>query len=479
MNDFSPHPRAGGPLPATTSDEDTVAVRTRVWCTAVMITVSAFMCLVQTSFAATRYINNPVNAMYVWFIASSLLAFAFPFLLLARDKHPEPVFWICCAVVLIFPYDPMLMLMALTSLIARRRGRQRIIRAIVAATLVGVWGQMRDTLRPFSSSMWQSAIFIKPDSDVASGHTVMLAGRPTIIATAVVVELIAILIAILAGLYIRSRVQLDEAAAKTQAISDHAASLQRNLTDQQLADAIAAEAHDTLAHSLSLIALNASALQGEALAFIQLADATNPHETGQTLTPELRNQASLIEEKSEEIRRQSAGALDEAHSIIGMLRHPQQARQQLAPAPQTSMTRQSLDALINDARSAGMRINTWIDIQQLSDLDEGTGKIAYRAIQEGLTNARRHAEGEPVSVEVTMNPGNGIRIHISNPMKRGLSAPNEREVPSATDGNGLAGLTARVQTAGGTCRYGHDDHHVFHLDVAMPWIARQADRMKP
>ena len=131
MNDFSPHPRAGGPLPATTSDEDTVAVRTRVWCTAVMITVSAFMCLVQTSFAATRYINNPVNAMYVWFIASSLLAFAFPFLLLARDKHPEPVFWICCAVILIFPYDPMLMLMALTSLIARRRGRQRTIRAIV------------------------------------------------------------------------------------------------------------------------------------------------------------------------------------------------------------------------------------------------------------------------------------------------------------------------------------------------------------
>lgn len=38
------------------------------------------------------------------------------------------------------------------------------------------------------------------------------------------------------------------------------------------------------------------------------------------------------------------------------------------------MTRPSLDALINDARSAGMRINTWIDIQQLSDLDEGTGK---------------------------------------------------------------------------------------------------------
>lgn len=54
-----------------------------------------------------------------------------------------------------------------------------------------------------------------------------------------------------------------------------------------------------------------------------------------------------------------------------------------------------------------------------------------------------------MSVEVTMNPDNGIHIHISNPMKRGLSAPNEREIPSATDGNGLAGLTARVQTTGG------------------------------
>ena len=342
MNDFSPHPRAGGPLPATTSDEDTVAVRTRVWCTAVMITVSAFMCLVQTSFAATRYINNPVNAMYVWFIASSLLAFAFPFLLLARDKHPEPVFWICCAVVLIFPYDPMLMLMALTSLIARRRGRQRIIRAIVAATLVGVWGQMRDTLRPFNSSMWQSAIFIKPDSDVASGHAVMLEGRPTIIATAVVVELIAVLIAILAGLYIRSRVQLDEAATKTQAISDYAVSLHRNLTDQQLADAIAAEAHDTLAHSLSLMALNASALKAEAA---KLGDS-----------PE----AQSLADKAEDIRRQSAGALDEAHSIIDMLRNPHQAWEQLAPSDDTSLTRESLDALIADTRNSGTSLNTWI-----------------------------------------------------------------------------------------------------------------------
>ena len=146
------------------------------------------------------------------------------------------------------------------------------------------------------------------------------------------------------------------------------------------AAALAAEAHDTLAHSLSLMALNASALKAEAA---KLGDS-----------PE----AQSLADKAEDIRRQSAGALDEAHSIIDMLRNPRQAWEQLAPSGDTSLTRESLDALIADTRNSGTSLNTWIDIQQLSVLDESIGKVAYRAIQEGLTNARRHAPGEPVSL---------------------------------------------------------------------------------
>ena len=58
-----------------------------------------------------------------------------------------------------------------------------------------------------------------------------------------------------------------------------------------------------------------------------------------------------------------------------------------------------------------------------------------------------------MSVEVTMNPGNGIRIHISNPMKRGLSAPNEREVPSAT----VRQRTCRPDGTGDRRPAGHAD----------------------
>ena len=196
---------------------------------------------------------------------------------------------------------------------------------------------------------------------------VMLVEEPTVIITATVASLVFVTIATLIGLHIRSRARLRTANAVASAATTHAATLQTDLTNQQLADAIAAEAHDTLAHSLSLMALNASALKAEAA---KLGDS-----------PE----AQSLADKAEDIRRQSAGALDEAHSIIDMLRNPHQAWEQLAPSDDTSLTRESLDALIADTRNSGTSLNTWIDIQQLSVMDESIGKVAYRHAAGGRT----------------------------------------------------------------------------------------------
>lgn len=110
-----------------------------------------------------------------------------------------------------------------------------------------------------------------------------------------------------------------------------------------------------------------------------------------------------------------------------MLRHPEQAKAQLAPSDETSLTRESLDALLGDARAAGMRLNTWIDIQQLGQLNRETGKIAYRVLQEGLTNASRHGAGSPVSLELTANPTAGVHAHVSNPTNP--SVPQHRRMP--------------------------------------------------
>ena len=458
------------------SPEDEVSVVTRRWCTATMIPAAVFMCLTQVSFAAQPYIHDASDARYLWMILATLLAFPLPFVLVARRSHPEPVFWACCAIVLIFPHDPLLMLMALTSLLARRSSRIRSLRAIAAAAAVSVWCQLRDALRPAESSLWH-AVFARPKNGDDTAPTVMLAGDATIIVTAIVVSLIATLIAVLVGLHIRSRARLHEADARTQAAQHQAASLQSDLDNQRLSDAIAAETHDTLAHSLSLIALNASALQAEAgkLAADTVSGGPAAHPSPAS---DIHRQAATIARRAEDIRRQAAGALDEAHALIDMLRHPQQAWEQLSPDADTALTRESMDALIGDAREAGMTLNTWIDIRQLTDLDDRIGKIAYRAVQEGLTNARRHAAGAPVSLEVTANPETGIHVHVSNPTAPDPDGP--RPDPDGHRGTGLSSLTARVRSAGGTCRHGLDDRLVFHVDAALPWVpAPGADRDRP
>lgn len=375
-----------------------------------MVPLASFMCMAQTSFFAQNFAQD--SAGYTLMVLCTLLAFPAGFLLLARSEYPEATFWIACALVVVFPYDSLIALMAMTSLLARRSNRNTTIRATVGGTIVTLISQLRDALQQPKASIWH-LIFAQPHTGGDSGSPmVMLVEEPTVIITATVASLVFVTIATLIGLHIRSRARLRTANAVASAATTHAATLQTDLTNQQLGD-----------------------------------------------SPE----AQSLADKAEDIRRQSAGALDEAHSIIDMLRNPHQAWEQLAPSDDTSLTRESLDALIADTRNSGTSLNTWIDIQQLSVMDESIGKVAYRAIQEGLTNARRHAPGAPVSLEVSATPQAGVHIHISNPI-----ATDATETQRA-HGAGLPGLAARVHSVNGQCRYGMDDRHLFHVDVQLPW----------
>ena len=365
-----------------------VPVSTRGWQSMVMVVCAGFMCLAQTAFAAQRFGQD--SAVYVWMVFCMLVAFAIGFLLLARSRYPRATFVAACVVVLVFPYDPILALMALTALLARRNDMKTTVRAIVAGGFVTLAAQVRDALRPPETSIWHM-VFAKPDTGSQYGtDLIMLADDRTIVITAIVAALLELAIATLAGLHIRSRALASLATAKADAADAQVAQLKTTIDSQQLADAIAAEAHDTLAHSLSLLALN---------------------------------------------------------------------------------------ALLRDARAAGMRLNTWIDIQQLGQLNRETGKIAYRVLQEGLTNASRHAPGAPVSVELTVNPTVGVHAHVSNPTNPSVPAASADATRPAMDsknafrtGAGLPGLAERVRQAGGTCRFGFDARHAFHVDVQLPWV---------
>lgn len=393
-----------------------VPVRTRIWQSVVMVVCADFMCMAQTAFASQRFDQD--SAAYVWMVFCVLLSFVVGLLLLARSRYPHATFVAACVAVLVFPYDSTIALMALTALLARRNDTRTTVRAIAAGGFVTLVAQVRDTLRPPEASIWHM-VFAKPDTGSQYGtDLVMLADERTIVVTAVVVALLELAIATLAGLHIRSRALASLATAKADAADAQVAQLKTAIDSQQLAE-----------------------------------------------------QTGRIAEKTEEIRKQAAGALDEAHSVIDMLRHPEQAKAQLAPSDETSLTRESLDALLGDARAAGMRLNTWIDIQQLGQLNRETGKIAYRSLQEGLTNASRHAPGSPASLELTANPTAGVHAHVSNPTipANGTHLDTNAKDMSRT-GAGLPGLAERVRQSGGTCRFGFDPQHTFHMDVQLPWV---------
>ena len=93
------------------------------------------------------------------------------------------------------------------------------------------------------------------------------------------------------------------------------------------------------------------------------------------------------------------------------------------------------------------------------------GRHGYRIVQEGLTNARKHAPGEPVSLAIAGAPGTGLTLEIRNGLR-----PAHREQPAVPgSGMGLAGLAERAVLAGGQLEYGRTLTSEFRLWVRLPW----------
>lgn len=428
-----------------------VAIVTRRLCTVLMIIGADVMTLAYTAIYAQQFSQNSPG--FRWAIFATIMSLPVGFLLVARDEYPDIIFVVTCAIVIIMPYDAMLMLMALTALVARRSNPTLIRTSCIIGAIISAGTQIRDALQPHHASIW-GILFADTDSGVVTTP------QGTIVTVAGITGLAAAAAAIMIGLHIRANAITYTARAQAQAATHQAATLQADLVNQQLTDTIAAQAHDTLAHSLSLIALNANTLQHHA-AILQEAYPTDS---------DARQQAETLARTAADMRRQAAGALDEAHSIIDMLRHPEQASAQLAEPESVDLTQASLDELLRDNRNAGMQLNTWIDIRQLSELDHTLSALAYHIVQEGLTNARRHATHEPVSIRVSAAPDSGIHIHISNPMP----FPTHHAATRTRSGEGLAGIRQRVSQANGTCQYGADEHGIFHLGATLPWTATPA-----
>jgi signal transduction histidine kinase len=199
---------------------------------------------------------------------------------------------------------------------------------------------------------------------------------------------------------------------------------------------IAREMHDVLAHRLSLLSVHAGALE-----FHRGASAEDA-----------ANAAGVI-------RMSAQSALDELREIIGVLR--EDANESGIRPPQPTLAR--ISALIDESRAAGMTIHCRSEISGGEGIPDLLGRTAYRIVQEGLTNARKHAPA--ATVDVTLNAGPPLVVEV---ISRPAGHSPSRSLPGGT-GTGLIGLEERVELAAGELNHGPDGHGNFVLRATLPW----------
>jgi signal transduction histidine kinase len=203
---------------------------------------------------------------------------------------------------------------------------------------------------------------------------------------------------------------------------------------------IAREMHDVLAHRLSLLATYAGAL------------AYRPDAP-----------PDQVARAAEVVRSGVHQALDELREVIGVLRDD--SLPDLAAASRPLPGLPDLPELIGESRAAGMRIEMGGAAWSAPGLTDAAGRTAYRVVQEGLTNARKHAPDQPVTVTLGGSPGVGLEVSVVNPAGPASAGP---AFPVPGSGTGLIGLTERLELAGGRLEWRNSDGE-FRLSAWLPW----------
>ncbi|GAA0458768.1 sensor histidine kinase [Actinoplanes campanulatus] len=237
---------------------------------------------------------------------------------------------------------------------------------------------------------------------------------------------------VLAGINLATR---DELLVSLQEQARRAES-ERLLRDGQARAAertrIAREMHDVLAHKVSLIALYAGALELRA-----------------TDDPKLRDGTALIRTTARE-------ALVDLREVLGIL------RTDVAPAPGSATAGQfpDLSALVGASSRAGHPVELH---DEAGDLPAATARVVYRIVQEGLTNAHKHAPQAPTTVSVSRNGDGNVAVAVHNETG---AAP--MDLPGS--GAGLVGLAERIRLVGGSLRSGPVAGEGWRLSAVVPWL---------
>ncbi|MEO3826241.1 histidine kinase [Actinomadura sp. B10D3] len=195
---------------------------------------------------------------------------------------------------------------------------------------------------------------------------------------------------------------------------------------------MARDMHDVVAHSLTLLVVHAETVRAR---------------SGE-LPPWAR-------ERLDSLAAAGRQATEEMRDLLAVLRDGTDTAP-LTPAPTLS----GLDALVKTARDSGNPVTVTAD-GPLDDLPRPVQLAAYRIVQEGLSNGRRHAPGARVALHLRAT-ATRIDLEVTS------GAPPEPVTRMPGSGLGLAGLTERVTALGGELGAGPTPDGGFQIIAAVP-----------
>ena len=213
--------------------------------------------------------------------------------------------------------------------------------------------------------------------------------------------------------------------AYTASLEEKAALLQREREDRarravaEERARIARELHDVVAHSMSVMVVQAGAARRV-----------------------MEDQPQRAREALGSIETTGRQALAEMRRLLGVLR--KEDDQKLALAPQPGL--EQLGALVEEFQEAGLPVDLVVEGEPAS-LPQGVDLSAYRVVQEALTNTLKHAGSARARVLVRY----GERDLVVEVNDDGHGAPTEQE---GGKGHGLVGMRERVGLFGGELHAG-------------------------
>src|SRR5215472_44666 len=182
------------------------------------------------------------------------------------------------------------------------------------------------------------------------------------------------------------------------------------------------ELHDVIAHTLSVIVIQAGAA-------LDVFD-TRPQAARQALAS---------------IGAAGRQALAELRRVLAAVRPQPGQEEDWAPPPGLS----GLGELLDRVRAAGLTVTARIDGAPV-DLPAGLDLAAYRIVQEALTNTLKHARAQAAEVHLCYGPA-GLAVEVTDD---GRAAPAPAGPPGPARGRGLIGIGERAALHGGTCQAG-------------------------